>query len=414
MSRRRERLRQALLIAIAIFLGTAPAAAAGTRDVPTVSARAAVLMEAATGQILFAKNASERLPMASTTKIMTALVALERGRLDDVVTVGRAATLVDGSRVYLDEGEHQTLRDLLYALLLESGNDAAIAIAEHVAGSQEAFVALMNQRARELGAADTLFHDPHGLSARDHYTTARDLAVISRYALQNPVFAAIVATREHEIPWPAKDSVRRLYNHNKLLWRDADVTGVKTGYIPESGLCLVASARRGDRTLIAVLLNSPSSAEVYRDARLLLDYGFTAYETKRLVRAGEVVGQQRVEDGRPVPVKAAEDVLLAVPKDTGGEVAREVRWSGPLVAPVAAGQPAGELIVRWQGQEVARVRLVAAEAVAPPPREVRWWTWIGGALGAWWLLQAAGRWHRRRMRRLRRPVYLVPGRGVRW
>lgn len=432
MIRSARRLSRALVMALAFLLaasgsgaGAAPEAGppgpeavswqAGPApgDAPAVSARAAVLMDAATGQVLFAKNASERLPMASTTKIMTALVALERGRLDDVVTVSRAATLVDGSRVYLDAGEQATLRDLLYALLLESGNDAAIAIAEHVGGSVEGFVALMNARARELGAADTLFADPHGLSARGHYTTARDLAAITREALRNPVFAAIVATKEYQMPWPAKNSVRRLYNHNKLLWREGDVTGVKTGYIPESGPCLVVSARRGEQALIAVLLNGPSAAEVYRDARRLLDFGFEHYETRRVVRAGQVVGEEELADGRRLPVQAAADVLVTVPKGAAVQVEREATGAGPLSPPVVAGQPTGQLVVRSQGAELARVGLVAGESVAPPPRPARGWVWAACAAAGWWLLQAWGRWRRRRLRRLRRPLVLAPGRGMR-
>lgn len=298
-------------------------------------AAAALLMEVGSGQVPYEKNGHTPMTMASTTKIMTALLALEKGRLSDVVTVSARASRIDDSRVYLDEGEKEPVADLLYALLLPSANDAAIAIAEHVGASQDAFVAMMNEKVGALGARDTYFQDPHGLTSQGHYTTAYDLALITRAALRHPTFARIVGTREHRMPWPAKASVRQLYNQNKLLWRDLSseeflITGVKTGYTSAAGNCLVASARRGDRELIAVILKSALAGQ-YQDVLALFRYGFAAFTPKQLVAHGEVVARPVLPDGRPLPVVTAGTVSVSIRRgESPPDVKKMVELTSPL------------------------------------------------------------------------------------
>ncbi len=392
--------------------GGATVAAAPPATEPEVESVAGLVMEAGSGQVLYEKNARTPMPMASTTKIMTALLALEKGRLDDVVTVSSRASRVEGSRIYLEEGERETLRDLLYALLLSSANDAAIAIAEHIAGSEEAFVAMMNEKALALGARDTVFQNPHGLSSEGHYTTAHDLALIARAALRNPTFARIVSTREYRMPWPAKSSVRLLYNHNKLLWRDLStedflVTGVKTGYTLAAGNCLVASARRGDRELIAVALNSGPGVE-YRDVLALFRYGFGQFTPHQLVRPGEVVARPVLPGGRSIPVVTAEGLRWSLARDdTTARVQKIVELSGPIQVPVALGQQVGHLRVLIEGREVGRIGLISAASVNPPRAAGRWWAWTLGLFFLWRALSALDRW-RRRARRRRRVGTLTP------
>ncbi|MBQ3507468.1 MAG: D-alanyl-D-alanine carboxypeptidase [Clostridia bacterium] len=244
-----------------------------------VSARGAVLMEAESGDVIFGQNQNARLPMASTTKIMTALVALEQLPLDTVVSITADSVGVEGSSIYLVEGEALTLEQLLYALLLESANDAAVAIAIAVAGSVENFAALMNEQADELGLADTHFVNPHGLDHEEHYTTARELALIARAALHHPTFREICSAGRKTIPLHGDEGVRVLINHNKLLASYEGCIGVKTGFTKKTGRCLVSAAERDGVTLIAVTLNAPDD---WRDHTAMLDYGFGVYESLTL------------------------------------------------------------------------------------------------------------------------------------
>lgn len=232
------------------------------------SARAALLLDATEGRVLFSQNQDQRLPMASTTKIMTAIIAIENMPVDYVVTVPKEAVNIEGSSIYLYENEQITCLDLLYGLMLESGNDAAAAIAIAVGGTMDRFVMLMNEKAKELGLKNTHFANPHGLPDEDHYTSAMDLARLTDYALQNELFAEIVATKRYT----ACGGSRYYVNHNRLLFSYDGMIGVKTGYTMASGRCLVTAARRNGRTLIAVTLNDYyGSADHVR----MLDVGFS-------------------------------------------------------------------------------------------------------------------------------------------
>ncbi len=234
---------------------------------PEVTAQAAIVGDVTSGQILAEKNAHQRLAPASTTKIATALVALQRGQLEDQVTVHESA-LIEGARMGLSPGQVVTLEELLYGLLLRSGNDAAMAIAQHIGGSVDGFVEMMNQEAKELGLTDTHFANPHGLDAPDHYSSAYDLMVLARQALANPTFAEIVSTQQYTFRG------RRLSNRNELLGNYPGADGVKTGTTPGAGECLVASAtREGHQVLVVVL----GSEDRYGDASILLDYYFDHY-----------------------------------------------------------------------------------------------------------------------------------------
>ncbi|MBP3571861.1 MAG: D-alanyl-D-alanine carboxypeptidase [Clostridia bacterium] len=306
-----------------------------------VNARAAVLLEAGSGEVIFGQNENARLPMASTTKIMTALVALEALPLDTSVKITAESVGVEGSSVYLAEGEVLTLEQLLYALLLESANDAASAIAVAVSGSVEAFAERMNRKATELGLTDTHFVNPHGLDAEGHYTTAYELAVIARAALENETFRTICATERKTIPLHGTEGVRLLLNHNKLLDSYEGCIGVKTGFTKKTGRCLVSAAKRDGVTLIAVTLGAPDD---WRDHTAMLDYGFGLYETVPLCGAGSFSAPLWLVSGSQeyVMVENADALAVTLRRDHG-PIRCAVELPRFEFAPVQAGQAMGQL-----------------------------------------------------------------------
>ncbi|NLG84230.1 MAG: D-alanyl-D-alanine carboxypeptidase [Firmicutes bacterium] len=343
--------------------------APATPGAPYVSAASAVLLEATTGTILYAKNEHVRRAPASTTKIVTALIALERGDLRSLVTVGPRAGWTPGSSVGLRPGDRLSLGELLQGLMLSSGNDAGVAIAEHVARSEEEFVRLMNLRAREFGAFNTNFRNPHGLPALGHYTTAFDLALITRYALRHPTFARLVRTREEELQWAVGERRLPLTNTNRLLWSFAGADGVKTGTTSEAGHCLVASATRDGRQLIAVVLRS---ADRWHDAATLLAYGFEAFRLLRLAKEGREIARLRVAGGRSPTVALVPRTDLAVVCPKGQEHLLRLHLSlarEPIPAPVLPHRVLGRLTVTYDGEEVEGVDLLPREAV----RKRSWW-----------------------------------------
>lgn len=315
---------------------TLPVALTGT------SAKAAVLIEAETGEVIFRQNENARLPMASTTKIMTALVAIEALPPDTVVTATPVSVGVEGSSIYLCEGETLTLEDLLYALLLESANDAAVAIAVAVSGSVEAFADRMNEKAASLGLTNTHFVNPHGLDAEEHYTTAYELALIAKAALENPVFRKICATERKTIPLHNTEGVRLLLNHNKLLGSYEGCIGVKTGYTKKTGRCLVSAAERDGVTLIAVTLGCPDD---WRDHTAMLDYGFALYECVNLCEPGFYHAPMWVISGEQEYVMVENtDTLAAVLRRDHGPIRCTVELSKFEFAPIACGQVVGRLV----------------------------------------------------------------------
>jgi D-alanyl-D-alanine carboxypeptidase (penicillin-binding protein 5/6) len=275
----------AVLVLLTILLSaTAGTGQAAGADDPVLPAKAYVLIDATTGQVLYAYHGDEQLPVASTTKILTAILALERGNLDDIVTVGQKPYDTGGTTIWLEVGEQQTLHDLLLALMLESANDAAVAIAEHLAGSEAQFVGWMNDKARELGATHTHFANSHGLQDPDHYSTARDLALIARYAMRNQTFRNLVSMEEATIPGYKDNPSRHLVSHNRLLGYYEGANGIKNGFTEEAGLTNVASARRGDTELIAVVLGAQS--QIWTSSMALLDFGFSHYDALAVVEKG--------------------------------------------------------------------------------------------------------------------------------
>ncbi len=328
---------------------------------PRVTSRAAVLEDLDSGQVLFAKRPDERRPIASITKIMTALLVLERLRPSTVVVVGRDATLPSGSSLGLRVGEHISVENLLYALMLQSSNDAAVALADAAGGSAGAFVKMMNQRARELGLADTRFTSPNGLNDRG-YSTAADLALLTRTAYTSTLFARLVRTKAWDIPAPSGPA-RHVQNRNALLWLYPGAIGVKTGFTTPAGHCLVATAERNGVRVIAVVLGERD--EPFDAAATLLNYALLEFDRDVVVRAGEPVGNVEVQ-GRAVPVVAQVDLAPLVRRDLVAAVAEELRPAQGLRLPILTGEPIGVEVALVSGQVVASVPAVAAEAVAAP------------------------------------------------
>ncbi|KJS18526.1 MAG: D-Ala-D-Ala carboxypeptidase [Peptococcaceae bacterium BRH_c4b] len=325
-----------------------------------ITAASAVLMDADTGQMLYAKNASKPRPIASTTKIMTALVAIQCGNLKGTATVSKHAANVEGSSVYLQTGERLTLEELLYGALMHSGNDACVAIAEHVAGNEKNFVNMMNQAAHLLGADNTNFSNTNGLPDKKHLSTAYDLALITRYALANPVFHNIVSTKNHLISGPG--GRRQLSNTNQMLWGYQGADGVKTGTTSAAGKCLVSSAYRDGRRLIAVVLHS---GDRYADSSRLLDYGFENFDRIAAVRAGDIVSSIKIQYGNtPVaPLTVQRDLYVTVPRDSGEIIEREIFSGDMLAAPVQKNFPAGRMRLLAGGELIAETALVTGKNV---------------------------------------------------
>ncbi len=263
----------AFLLMLCMLALLAICAGAETEAKSRTSARSAALYEPYSGRFIYESNINERLPMASTTKIMTALIALEECDLNEDITVPEEATGIEGSSIYLKKGDRINILDLIYSLLLQSANDAATLLALKISGEIPAFATLMNQKAKALGLTDTNFENPHGLDAKEHYTTAHDLALLSAYALKNPEFRKICSTYKHS--FCIGEQVRTVVNHNKLLKSYEGCIGVKTGYTKKSGRCLVSAANKDGVELIAVTLNAPDD---WRDHTRLLDFGFNMLE----------------------------------------------------------------------------------------------------------------------------------------
>ena len=328
---------------------------------PSVSAKSAVLIDGESGELLCSKNPDERLPMASTTKIMTALVAIEEGDLASEVTIPREAVGVEGSSIYLYEGEKLTLEELLYAVLLESANDAATAVAIHISGSVEGFAALMNEKAAKLGLENTHFENPHGLDSAQHYTTARELAIIAAEAMKNPKLREIASTKKKTIPLNDTEGVRLLINHNRLLKSYNGAIGVKTGYTKKSGRCLVSAAERDGLTLICVTLSAPDD---WRDHTSLLDYGFSNYESRVLCVKDEMRQVLPVVGGKSdyVTLTNTNEIRITLPKGAP-RVECQIETRQFEYAPVCEGDTLGRAVYLLDGKEIASTPIVASYSV---------------------------------------------------
>lgn len=324
-----------------------------------ISAKSAVLIDGASGRVLYEHNAYEQLPMASTTKIMTGLLACESGKLKETVKVSPFASGTEGSSLWLKIGEEQTLENLTYGLMLKSGNDAAVSIAEHLGGSTDAFALLMNKRAREIGAVNTSFKNPHGLDAQGHYTTAYDLALIAREAIKNKKFREIVSTKTYSIPMEGEEWDRALKNHNKMLWRYEGCNGVKTGFTKKCGRCLVTSAKKEGKEVICVTLNAPSD---WDDHTQLLDYGFNNYEKKVLYKKGEKVCDYTYdeENGKKVSLVCREGFSALLCKDETLDSKIEYH---ALKAPAKKGTAAATAHIYCNGKKIADIDLITQKDI---------------------------------------------------
>ena len=357
-----------LCFALPLSLPTGADTAATKKSIPQVSAKSAILIDLEENEVLFAKNAHERLPMASTTKIMTALVVCDIIALDTVASIPKSAVGVEGSSVYLKAGELMSIKDLLTALLLESANDAAEALAIICAGSVEEFAKRCNEKAQELGLKNSNFTNPHGLFDENHYTTAYDLAIISAFALKNPHIREIVSTKSAKIPLdvseqnPFGNGARHLKNHNKMLSIYEGAIGMKTGFTKKSGRCLVSAAKREGLTLIAVTLNAPDD---WQDHTAMLDYGFENFEYRTFFEKGEFKYAYPVSNGIANEVILTNSApLRALVKK--GEAAAKTDIEAHFrfgIAPVKKNQIYATLIITLKDKKL-RSSLVSTEDIA--------------------------------------------------
>lgn len=324
------------------------------------SAKAACVMELETGRVLFEYNMHARLPMASTTKVMTALLALELGEPESRVTCSENAFGMPGTSIYLAQGETLTLREMLLGLMLASGNDAAVAISEQIAGSTARFVELMNRRAAELDAVHTHFANPHGLPEDTHVTTAYDLALIARAAMGNDAFRQLVSTRRAVIPWEGRAYGRQLKNKNRLLESYPGATGIKTGFTSRAGRCLVFGASRDGMELVGVVLNCP---DWFDEAARLMDGCFESYSMVRVLAPTMSAGKIAVEGGRQQTAQLCAMQNLRVPLREGETAQVILDVPGSIRAPGYAGMHVGTAYVRVGGQTLAESEIVLSEYV---------------------------------------------------
>lgn len=325
-----------------------------------VSAQSAIVVDAQTGAVLYEKAPDRQGLIASTTKIMTALLVCEQCNVLDRMKIPKEAVGIEGSSMYLREGEVLTLQELLYGLMLHSGNDAAVALAIYCGGTVEGFVQLMNDKAHRLGLANTHFENPNGLDGREHYSTARDLAKLAVYAMENPVFSKIVSTKT------VKVGERFLKNHNKLLWQVEGAEGVKTGYTRAAGRILVSSASRDNRRLIAVTMNAPND---WADHAAMLNDAFSRYALKSLIQEGDCLGTTRVAGGQSGTVSLIAGESFSYPVAEGEQLAVVLPNRGFVYAPVVTGQAAGYAQLQLGGKTIGKIRLFYGETIEQEPEE---------------------------------------------
>jgi D-alanyl-D-alanine carboxypeptidase (penicillin-binding protein 5/6) len=331
-----------------------------------IQAKSAVLMEQSTGKVLFEVNSHEKLPPASVTKVMTMVLimeAIDNGKIsfDDLVTCSEYAASMGGSQVYLEPGEQMTVQDMLKAIAVASGNDASVAMAEHICGSEEAFVKAMNDKAKELGMNDTNFVNCNGLDTENHYTSAYDIALMSRELLKYP--------KIHDYLTIWIDSLREgkfgLANTNKLVRFYKGANGIKTGSTSKALYCLSASAQRDGMQLIATIMAAPTSSQRFSSASKLLDYGFAQYAVVRGVEKDEAVGEINVSKGMypKVKLQTAAEFNLLVEKGKQGSIDKKVNIIDNVMAPVEKGQKVGDIVFSSNGEEIGKVDVVTAEAI---------------------------------------------------
>lgn len=351
---------------------------------PDVKAASAILIDAATGTILWERESRVRRPQASTTKIVTADLILASGRLDEEVTISEYATRTEYANLNAKPGERIPLRDLLSAILLRSSNDACVAAAEHLAGQPWRFVARMNLWAKQVGANDTNFVTTNGLYHPQHYSTAFDLALLAREASRQPLFNEIVASRQRWIRRTQNQDDLLIQNHNRFLARYQGADGIKTGYVRQSGRCLVASATLLEQgrpwRLLAVLLNS---SDTYGDAQRLIDWGRLSYQPVYVAQRGSYLGRAEVRGGerKQAALVTADDLTLVLPRRDNLNISARIESTPSLQAPVIAGYAGGKVQAVHEGAVLGEVPLVTSRAIEPaPPVAILSWTLLTALL----------------------------------
>lgn len=326
----------------------------------SISAKSSILMDISTNEVLYENNAQQRLSMASTTKIMTAICAIENSDLKKEVTVKNQAIGIEGSSMYLKYNEKILMEDLLYGLMLSSGNDAAVAIALDVSGSIDAFCDLMNTTAQKIGAKNTHFKNPNGLDHKEHYTTAYDLALIASYAMKNEKFSNISSTLKKKIEKTNVSPERYLRNHNKMLVLYEGATGVKTGFTKKSGRCLVSSAKKDNLHVVAVTLNAPND---WNDHRQMLDFAFSNYKSVKLVEKGSYIQGVSIKNADTPFVKcvAKDDIFITLKKDDEISYNISAEINQNLNLPVLFGDEVGDLTV-FAGNKQYKTKLIASNS----------------------------------------------------
>ena len=323
------------------------------------SAESAVLYSAQTQQFIYQKNAHQKRGCASTTKILTAWVVLQNMEPTQTVTIPKEACGIEGSSLYLTEGEILTVRDLLYALMLRSANDSAVALALACAGSVEAFAEKMNEAAEQMGAHDSHFENPHGLDGENHYTTAHDLALIASKALEDPLLCEIVTSKSYTLDAP--EGKRVLINHNKLLWQYEGACGIKTGYTQKCGRCLVGAAEKDGIRLISVTLNAPND---WKEHKAMFDFGFNTLECRSLAEPGQITFQAPILSKKKDTINLVnkEAVYAVLPKDA--DVPQmNIELNRPIAAPIKKGEVLGTAYFTLDGKMIASVSLISQEGV---------------------------------------------------
>ena len=324
------------------------------------SAAGACIMNGVTGEVIFENNADALLPMASTTKIMTLIVALLNSSPDDIVTVAEEATKEEGSSAYIEAGAQITMRDLCYGLMLNSGNDAAVAIAYHIAGGKKEFAEMMTEKAREIGAVNTSFKNPNGLDEEGHYTTARDLAIITRYALKNELFRDIVSKRTYDASYIRPDgSVTELMyiNHNRLLSEMEGCIGVKTGYTKTDGRCLVSACDRDGKIYIAVTLNDEND---WAEHKAMMDAAYSDSRWVTAVKAGDCV-RHIVSNGGECELISKTDFYVPVNGSANRDIEVLVNAPREIYTSLNAGEKVGELEIYYGDELIGKTDVVAKD-----------------------------------------------------
>lgn len=358
-----------------------------TPAAPALGANSYILMDFHSGHVLVENNPDVPVEPASITKVMTSYVVfteLAEGniQLDDVVNVSETAWRTGGSRMFIEPGMEVTLEQLIRGMVIQSGNDASVALAEHLAGTEEAFAGLMNHYAMQLGMENSHFTNATGLPHEDHYTTARDVAVLSAALIRDfPDLYTLYSEKEYSF-----NNIRQ-HNRNNLLWRDPAVDGLKTGHTQAAGYCLAASAKRDGMRLISVVLGSASETSRVTESQSLLNYGFRFFETVQLYKAGQELAQGRVWKGEQEQVRLGirDELFITIPRGRYEDLDAQVEMRPELVAPIAEGEQVGQIAIRLEEEQIAMRGLVALETVEEAGFFGRAWDglsmWFGGLFG---------------------------------